>query len=104
MDYWTPVREVVYFKRRVYVRALHDLGKLMFPDGLPPYPEWWPELEHARPRKPGRSDPGPPRDSGLDDRQDDDADQQERRQLVEARDTTGRCARCGRCAKSRVNL
>ena len=27
-DYWTPVREVVYFKRRVYVRALHDLGKL----------------------------------------------------------------------------
>ena len=25
-DYWTPVREVVYFKRRVYVRALHDLG------------------------------------------------------------------------------
>ena len=30
-DYWTPVREVVYFKRRVYVRALHDLGQLMFP-------------------------------------------------------------------------
>ena len=26
-DYWTPVREVVYFKRRVYVRALHDLGQ-----------------------------------------------------------------------------
>jgi len=42
-DYWTPVREVVYFKRRVYVRALHDLGNLIFPDGLPPYPEWWPE-------------------------------------------------------------
>ena len=40
-DYWTPVREVVYFKRRVYVRALHDLGKYMFPGGLPPYPEWW---------------------------------------------------------------
>ena len=43
-DFWTPVREVVYFKRRVYVRALHDLGKLMFPQGLPPYPEWWPEI------------------------------------------------------------
>jgi putative (di)nucleoside polyphosphate hydrolase len=42
-DYWTPVREVVYFKRRVYVRALHDLGGLIFPDGLPPYPEWWSE-------------------------------------------------------------
>jgi hypothetical protein len=34
----------VYFKRRVYVRALHDLGGLLFPDGLPPYPEWWTEL------------------------------------------------------------
>jgi putative (di)nucleoside polyphosphate hydrolase len=44
-DYWTPVREVVYFKRRVYVRALHDLGKHVFPGGLPPYPEWWPEIQ-----------------------------------------------------------
>jgi putative (di)nucleoside polyphosphate hydrolase len=41
VDFWTPVREVVYFKRRVYARALHDLGKLIFADGLPPYPEWW---------------------------------------------------------------
>jgi putative (di)nucleoside polyphosphate hydrolase len=46
-DYWTPVREVVYFKRRVYVRALHDLGKHMFSDGLPPYPDWWPEVQAA---------------------------------------------------------
>jgi putative (di)nucleoside polyphosphate hydrolase len=44
-DYWTPVREVVYFKRRVYVRALQALGKHMFPDGLPPYPEWWQDLQ-----------------------------------------------------------
>jgi putative (di)nucleoside polyphosphate hydrolase len=44
-DYWTPVREVVYFKRRVYVRALESLGKYMFPDGLPPHPEWWPEIQ-----------------------------------------------------------
>jgi len=43
-DYWTPVREVVYFKRRVYVRALQALGKHMFPGGLPPYPEWWQEI------------------------------------------------------------
>ena len=48
-DYWTPVREVVYFKRRVYVRALEALGKHMFPDGLPPYPEWWNEI--AAPKK-----------------------------------------------------
>jgi putative (di)nucleoside polyphosphate hydrolase len=46
-EYWTPVREVVYFKRRVYVRALQTLGKHLFPDGLPPYPEWWPEIEAA---------------------------------------------------------
>jgi putative (di)nucleoside polyphosphate hydrolase len=45
VDFWTPVREVVYFKRRVYSRALHDLGRLMFTDGLPPYPDWWAELD-----------------------------------------------------------
>jgi putative (di)nucleoside polyphosphate hydrolase len=45
VDFWTPVREVVYFKRRVYARALHDLGTVIFPDGLPAYPEWWQELE-----------------------------------------------------------
>jgi putative (di)nucleoside polyphosphate hydrolase len=44
-DYWTPVREVVYFKRKVYVRALHDLGATLFPQGLPPYPDWWPEIQ-----------------------------------------------------------
>ncbi|MGD0491056.1 MAG: RNA pyrophosphohydrolase [Steroidobacteraceae bacterium] len=45
VDFWTPVREVVYFKRRVYSRALHDLGKLMFSDGLPPYPDWWTDID-----------------------------------------------------------
>ena len=45
VDYWTPVREVVYFKRRVYARALHELGKLLAPDGLPPYPDWWQEID-----------------------------------------------------------
>src|ERR1700685_4500001 len=29
-DYWTPVREVVYFKRRVYMRATDDAGQVMF--------------------------------------------------------------------------
>ena len=42
-DYWDPVREVIYFKRRVYSRALHELGPLAFPGGLPEYPDWWEE-------------------------------------------------------------
>lgn len=43
VDYWHPVQEVIYFKRRVYVRALTELGPLAFPrGGLPPRPQWWP--------------------------------------------------------------
>ncbi len=42
VDYWRPVKEVVYFKRQVYVRALGELGKLAFPEGPPPPPAWWP--------------------------------------------------------------
>ncbi len=38
VDYWQPVREVIYFKRRVYSRALENLGPLLFADGLPPKP------------------------------------------------------------------
>jgi putative (di)nucleoside polyphosphate hydrolase len=57
VDYWTPVREVVYFKRRVYLRALHDLGPLLFADGLPPYPQWWSEID-ARVAKPRVQEPG----------------------------------------------
>src|SRR5580693_2385846 len=41
VDYWQPIREVIYFKRAVYSRALHELGPLAFPDGPPPYPSWW---------------------------------------------------------------
>ena len=43
VDYWRPVNEVIYFKRRVYVRALHELGLSVHPDGLPPQPRWWPK-------------------------------------------------------------
>jgi putative (di)nucleoside polyphosphate hydrolase len=32
---------VIYFKRAVYTRALHELGPLAFPGGPPPYPSWW---------------------------------------------------------------
>ena len=45
-DYWDPVREVIFFKRDVYRRALHELGRIAFPDGLPSYPSWW-EAEPA---------------------------------------------------------
>jgi putative (di)nucleoside polyphosphate hydrolase len=43
VDYWRPVKEVIYFKRRVYVRALTELGPFAFPEGgPPPRPTWWP--------------------------------------------------------------
>jgi putative (di)nucleoside polyphosphate hydrolase len=41
VDYWQPVKEVIYFKRPVYVTALHELAPLARPEGLPPYPSWW---------------------------------------------------------------
>jgi putative (di)nucleoside polyphosphate hydrolase len=40
-DYWEPVREVIHFKRQVYRRALQELGREVWPEGLPPYPAWW---------------------------------------------------------------
>jgi len=43
VDYWSPVREVIYFKRVVYARALEELGSRAFPDGPPPRPDWWSE-------------------------------------------------------------
>lgn len=41
VDFWQPVREVIFFKRPVYARALHELGRRGLPGGLPPYPRWW---------------------------------------------------------------
>jgi putative (di)nucleoside polyphosphate hydrolase len=43
-DYWEPVREVIYFKRPVYVRALLELAPIAFPDGPPATPPWWAEV------------------------------------------------------------
>jgi putative (di)nucleoside polyphosphate hydrolase len=40
-NFWDPVREVIPFKRPVYLKALHELGSSAFPGGLPPYPQWW---------------------------------------------------------------
>ena len=41
VDYWAPVSKVIYFKRRVYVKALTELGPLAHPPPPPP-PGWWP--------------------------------------------------------------
>lgn len=48
-EFWEPAREVIYFKRKVYQRALTELASLAFPTGQPALPEWWDELTR-RPR------------------------------------------------------
>ncbi|MDJ0807913.1 MAG: RNA pyrophosphohydrolase [Gammaproteobacteria bacterium] len=35
VKYWQPVREVIYFKRGVYTRALEELAPLLYPEGAP---------------------------------------------------------------------
>ena len=47
VQYWRPVNEVIYFKRRVYARALHELGSTAYPDDPPPRPRWWPKRWRA---------------------------------------------------------
>ncbi|MEX0730528.1 MAG: RNA pyrophosphohydrolase [Aquisalimonadaceae bacterium] len=54
VDYWHPVREVVFFKRQVYRRALKELAPLAFPDGVPE-PPGMPMRRRAR----GRGGNGP---------------------------------------------
>lgn len=56
VDYWQPVRDVIYFKRRVYVQALQELGPILFPDGLPSQPVWW----RSEWDDPERENPGAP--------------------------------------------
>lgn len=43
VDFWHPIQEVIYFKRKVYFQALSELGPVLFPSGTPPQPDWWPE-------------------------------------------------------------
>ena len=47
VEFWRPVKEVIYFKRRVYAQALHELGPHLYPQGLPPEPRWWPKRWRA---------------------------------------------------------
>ena len=56
--WWDAVRDVIYFKRRVYSRALHELGTHAFPEGLPPYPDWWAERMGSGYRQGPESPPG----------------------------------------------
>ena len=45
VEYWEPVKEVIYFKRPVYARALTQLAGIAFPRGrYPPLPDWWDKL------------------------------------------------------------
>lgn len=41
VEYWAPVREVIYFKRAVYAQALDELGAQAFPQDPPDLPPWW---------------------------------------------------------------
>ena len=56
VDYWSPVREVIYFKRAVYARALQELGEQAFAGGPPPRPDWWSDelLKAEEPVRPRR--------------------------------------------------
>ncbi|MCC5856687.1 MAG: RNA pyrophosphohydrolase [Ectothiorhodospiraceae bacterium] len=49
VDYWKPVRDVVFFKRHVYQRALQELAPLVFPEGAPEPPAM--PSSSARPRR-----------------------------------------------------
>jgi putative (di)nucleoside polyphosphate hydrolase len=48
VDYWTPVREVIYFKRAVYARALDELARRAFPNDPPALPEWSEQEKNLR--------------------------------------------------------
>ena len=48
VDYWTPVREVIYFKRAVYVRALDELARSAWPADPPALPDWSDEEKNLR--------------------------------------------------------
>jgi putative (di)nucleoside polyphosphate hydrolase len=51
VDYWRPVKEVVYFKRQVYVSALAELAPLLFAEDVPPQPRWWPSKWLDKPQR-----------------------------------------------------
>jgi putative (di)nucleoside polyphosphate hydrolase len=48
VEYWTPVREVIFFKRAVYARALDELARQAFPNDPPALPDWVEEEKNLR--------------------------------------------------------
>lgn len=56
VDYWQPVKEVIYFKRRVYVSALAELAPLLFANEVPPRPRWWPKEWSREPERSAQAD------------------------------------------------
>src|SRR6185312_17136227 len=55
--YWEPVKEVIYFKRAVYARALTELADLAFPGGKrPTQPQWWERMAARQRRAAARVD------------------------------------------------
>lgn len=58
VDYWTPVREVIYFKRAVYARALDELARKAFPHDPPELPEWSAQEKNLRNLARKRNQPG----------------------------------------------
>jgi putative (di)nucleoside polyphosphate hydrolase len=40
VEYWHPLREVIFFKREVYQQALSELAPLLFPHGAPSMPDY----------------------------------------------------------------
>lgn len=63
VSWWQPVADVIFFKRRVYDRALSELAPLAFPQGAPPRPARQGEAEQRwrAPRSPYRIKRGGPR-------------------------------------------
>jgi putative (di)nucleoside polyphosphate hydrolase len=79
VEFWRPVHEVIYFKRRVYARALHELGQHIYPEGLPPRPRWWPRRWRAvfeKDLKRAERQRATAVSEGLDDRQADNSQQE----------------------------
>jgi putative (di)nucleoside polyphosphate hydrolase len=35
VDYWEPLKDVVYFKRKVYLKAMSELGAILTADSVP---------------------------------------------------------------------
>jgi putative (di)nucleoside polyphosphate hydrolase len=48
VGYWEPIREVIFFKRPVYIQALRELAPLAAVFGAAPEPAWVAELAAAQ--------------------------------------------------------